>query len=208
MRPFVLCVLGLSLVASVSMAAPPDPANCLCGLDMTGRLYMAPDYYGTAPHPQGAFDVEVRDAAGALIAPAWVRVNISGLGGGFTFLCPGAITTKTTPTGIVMFNIPGGGCLKHRPGAVTIEAHDGSGSWVTIRTYPHIMSSDYAQWDDFGIPNMWDRCVTPVDLAAFVACYWGGGGGPCCHEYDNDGICGPTDLAVFVMAYFGGTNCC
>ena len=208
MKPLTLCMLGLLLTVSSVSAVPPHPPSCTCTLDDTGRLYICPDGFGTWPHPSGAFYIEVRDATGALVAPATVRVAVGGQLGGFTVLCPGAITQITTPTGMVQFNIPGGGCYKNQPGAVTIDAHDGSGSWVIIRQYSHIMSSDYANSDNNGIPFMWDRCVTPQDLAAFAAAYQGGTGPASCHDYDNDGVTSPADLAVFVAAYRGGANCC
>ena len=174
MKLFTLCVCGLLLAGSFVGAVPPDPANCLCTLDITERLFICPDKGGTSPHPAGHFYIEVRDNTGALVVPATVRVNVGGQGGFFTVLCPGAVTQRTTPTGTAHSNIPGGGCFKNQPGAVSIEAHDGSGSWVTIRQYRHIMSPDYVNWDNSGIPSMWDRLVNPQDLAAFVAAYGGG----------------------------------
>jgi hypothetical protein len=55
---------------------------------------------------------------------------------------------------------------------VTIDAHDGSGSRVVIRQYQHIMSSDYATWDNN------DGVTGPTDLAVFATGFWGGGN--CC----------------------------
>ena len=105
--------------------------------------------------------------------------------------------------GTVCFNIAGGGCYKQVPYAVVIRANG-----VTIREFPAVMSSDYAGWDDEGIPNRWDHQVNPVDFAAFIAAYQGGIGPRSCHDYDNNGVTDPPDLAVFVEAYKGGTNRC
>lgn len=206
--PFAFCLCTLLLAVSFVSAVPPDAATSYCTLDGPERVFLCPDNGGTWPNPLGDFIVEVRDATGALVAPATVRVNVGGLSGMFIALCPGAITQRTTPTGIAGFNIPGSGCFKNRPVAVAIEAHDGSGSWVTIRQYHHVMSPDYAGWDDQGISGMWNGCVDPTDLAAFIHAYQSGTGAASCHDYDNDGVTGPTDLSVFAISYWGGTNCC
>lgn len=209
MRTLAVCVCGFLLIASSVSAAPPDPANCVCTLDATGRLYMAPDQFGTQPHPSGDFFIEVRDATGAFVQPATVRVSVGGQSGGFTTLCPGVDSVKTTPTGMFNFNIAGGGCYKNvSGGAVTIQATDGVSGWVTIRQYHHVMSSDYDDWGNVGLPFRWNHRVNPADLAAFIQAYQGGVGVVSCHDYDNDGVTGPTDLGVFVIAYRGGTGGC
>ena len=202
MKRLLIVVLMLGLAVSIAKADIPDPSNCTCDLDVTGRCYMCPD--GIVDHPGASFCVNVRNAAGNPIPNIPVTINIGGQGTGQTYICPGqTLTVMTEASGTACFNLGGSGCYKHQPDACVIVANN-----VTIREYPHVMSSDYADWDDNGVPGRWDRLVNPVDLAAFVTAYQGGVGPASCHDYDNDGTTGPTDLAIFIVAYMGGANWC
>lgn len=208
MRLSVFCVCVVSLVASSVAANPPHPPNCICTLDNTARLYISPDLHGTWQHPLGEFTIELYDVANFPVMPSAVRVAVDGQVTNHISLCPTAILSQSHISNVYTFNIPGSGCYRHQPGAVVIEADDLTGNWVTIRSYLHIMSSDYDGWDNIGLPGRWDGCVNPADLAAFVRAFAGGVGPSSCHDYDNDGATAPQDLAYFVAAYVGGINCC
>ena len=146
----------------------------------------------------------MRNAANQPINNAVVEILIGGLADGYVGICPDqTLVANTNADGEVCFNIAGGGCYKHHPDAVVIRANG-----IPIREYAHVMSSDYAGWDDDGIPGRWDHQVNPQDLAAFAAAYQGGNGPRSCHDYDNSLVTDPADLAVFVEAYKGGQNRC
>jgi hypothetical protein len=164
--------------------------------------------HGTWQHPLGEFTVELYDIAGLPVAPSAVSVTLGGQATDHIMLCPTAILSQSHIGNVYTFNIPGSGCYKHQPGAVIIEADDLTGNWITIRSYLHIMSSDYDGRDDVGVPGRWNGCVDPSDLAAFVQAFQGGIGPASCHDYDNSGGTTPPDLAYFVTAYRGGVNCC
>lgn len=200
MKSLLVASLALVLSAFAAYADVPSPDLSTTTLDATGRLYMCPDGLGDCP--SASFTVTVRNASGNPINNAVVEVLIGGQGVQ-TVICAGqTLTANTNASGVVNFNVGGGGCLKQTD-AVVIRANG-----VTIRSFSEVMSSDYAGTDDVGIANRWDKRVNAVDLSAFVAAYVGGSGPSSCHDYNNTGVTDPVDLSTFVAAYKSGTNFC
>lgn len=194
----IVCALALATAANADV---PDPSNCSSSLDDTGRLYMCPDGLGDCPAAD--FTVTVRNAANDVIANAVVEVLVGGQVDGYTVICSNQELTKNTnASGVVSFNVAGGGCYK-TAGAAVIRANG-----VEIRSYDVVVSADYASSDNGNTPNRGDYDVDPIDLGAFVAAYQGGVGGPSCHDYNNDAGTDPIDLGTFVAAYKGGINFC
>lgn len=200
MSRILLCLLAaIVLVAPVTRADTPDPTRCVTTLDAVQRVYMAPD--GLGDLLAASFTVTVRNAANNPIANAVVEVLIGGQDTGHTRICPSQTLTATTnPSGVVSFNVGGGGCMKGT-GAAIIRAEG-----VDIRSFGVVVSADYASCDNQGFPDMSDLAVNAQDLAAFVACLQDGG--PSCHDYNNNGGTSLEDLATFTSAYKGGTNRC
>lgn len=199
-RLFIACCV-LALAAFAAHADVPDPGKCITSLDGVQRIYMCPDGLGDCP--AASFTCTIKNASNQNIANAVVEVLIGGQGTNHTRICPSQIlTTNTNASGIVSFNVGGGGCLKAANAAV-IRANG-----VEIRNWGAVMSSDYAGSDNTGQPNRSDLLVNAVDLSAFVAAYQGGLGPASCHDYSNAAGTDPADLSVFVAAYKGGTNRC
>lgn len=210
-RP-IITICALALIVGAAYATVPEPSNCACQLDGTGRLLLIPG--GPTPQPgdpwgsnvNATFWVNVRNAANAPINNAVVEVLVGGLIDGYTGLCdyqdPGLVR-YTDVSGNVTFNVQGGGCFKGQPDACVIRANG-----VTIREYQNVMSPDYLANDNAGQPYLWSLTVSPLDLSAFVTAYQGGTGPASCHDYDNDGTTSPIDLSVFVSSYYGGTGTC
>lgn len=199
-RLFIACCV-LALAAFAAHADVPDPSKCVTTLDTVQRVYMCPDGLGDCP--AASFTVTVKNASNNAIANAVVEILIGGQGTNQTRICPNQVlTANTNASGVVSFNVGGGGCLKAANAAV-VRANG-----VEIRNWGSVMSSDYAASDNAGIPNRSDLLVNPVDLSAFVAAYQGGVGPASCHDYSNNGTTGPEDLGTFTAAYKGGTNRC
>lgn len=205
MKRLLISVCALALIAGAAYADVPDPTNCTCSLDGVGRLLVIPGG-GTPWGPVGAgnFCVNVRNAADGPINNAVVEVLVGGQAGNYVGICSGQVLVANTDVaGDVCFNIAGGGCYKGQADACVIRANG-----VTIRTYQNVMSPDYTNYDNVGVPGRWTLTVGPTDLASFVTAYAGGTGPASCHDYDNNATTGPTDLAVFTASYFGGTGYC
>ena len=212
MKRFLFSVCALALISGAAFADVPDPSNCTCTLDATGRLLMIPG--GPVPPPSGAwtknanadFSLNIRNAANVAINNCVVEVLVGGQAGLFTGLCSYqsmGLIRNTDAGGNVSFNVQGGGCYKHQPDACTIR-----GNGVIIRTYDMVMSPDYTGTDDNGLASRWSLTVTPSDLASFVVAYQGGIGPASCHDYNNNGTTNPPDLAVFGNSYYGGVGRC
>jgi len=199
-RLFIACCV-LALAATAANADVPDPSKCNTSIDGVQRVYMAPD--GLGDIAAASFTVTVRNAANNPIANAVVEVLIGGQGTNHTRICPSqTLTANTNASGVVSFNVGGGGCYKV-PNAAVIRANG-----VEIRSFGAVMSSDYTGSDNAGIPGRSDLLVNPTDLSAFVAAYQGGTGPASCHDYNASGVTGPEDLGIFTVAYKGGTNRC
>lgn len=193
---FVLCLTAIA--ASTSFADVPDPANCLTTIDAVQRVLLIP---GSPLEAAGTFTVTVRNAAGNPINNAVVSVEVGGLADSKTVLCSNAVTQlNTNASGIVTFNVTGGGCLK-QAGAVVIRANG-----VEIRSFPAVMSPDYTGTDNAGIANRWSKSITAADFSAFGQSF--GLGGARCHDYDNNGVMGAADFSVFGQVWDGGTRNC
>jgi hypothetical protein len=205
MKRLLISLCALALIAGAASADVPDPSNCTSDLDDVGRLLLIPG--GEDPwQPNSAADfcVNVRNAADAPINNAVVEILVGGQAGNYVGICDFQELVKNTDVaGDVCFNIAGGGCYKGFPDACVIRANG-----VTIRTYTMVMSPDYTNFDNVGVPGRWDLTVAPTDLASFITAYAGGTGPASCHDYDNNLTTGPTDLAVFVASYYGGTGYC
>lgn len=201
MKRVLMLTCALALSAAVASADVPDPANCQTTLDTTGRGLIIPDGLGDVS--AATFTCTIRNAANNVINNAVVEVLVGGLATNHTIICAGqTLTANTNASGVVVFNVAGGGCFKGAS-AFVIRANG-----VTIRDLMEVMSPDYAASDDAGIPGRWSRTVSAVDLAAFVAAYQGGTGPSSCHDYNNNGVTDSPDLAVFVQGYKGGANFC
>lgn len=195
---FVLCLTAIA--ASTSFADVPDPANCLTTIDAVQRVLMIP---GTPLEAAGTFTVTVKNASGVAINNAVVSVEIGGLADSKTVLCTGQSTqANTNASGIVTFNITGGGCYK-AAGAVVIRANG-----VEIRSFSAVMSPDYAGTDNGGIANRWSKSITAADFSSFGQSFQGGTGPASCHDYDNSGGMGAADFAIFGQVWDGGTRSC
>ena len=195
MRHYVLAALLMALLASAAWA-DIDPTRCMCTLDQTQRLLMIPA--NSPASPLGIFTLTVRNSANNPVGNALVEVLVNGLGESRTKLCGGDVTQGTTnSSGIVTFNIPGGGCMKG-PGACSIRVLG-----IEIRSYGVVVSPDYAGTDNTGQPSRWDLCVNLADFPGFAFTY--ASGGPSCHDYDNDGSTGLPDFATFASVY---GRCC
>jgi hypothetical protein len=205
----LISVCALALIAGVAYADVPDPTNCTCDLDDVDRLLIIPggDVDGArvwAPNAAANFCVNVRNAANGPINNAVVEILVGGQAGNYVGICDFQELVKNTDiSGNVCFNVAGGGCYKGFPDACVIRANG-----VTIRTYTNVMSPDYTNFDNVGVPGRWSLTVDPTDLASFITAYAGGTGPASCHDYDNNATTGPTDLAVFVASYYGGTGYC
>jgi hypothetical protein len=195
MRPLVFAALLTALLASAAWA-DIDPTRCICTLDQTQRLLMIP---ATAPvSPSATFTVTIRNSANNPVGDALVEILVGGIGQSRTKLCGAAVTAgHTNSSGVVTFNVPGGGCMKEA-NACAIRVNG-----IIIREYGVIVSPDYADTDNTGIPNRWDLCVSLADLPGFAVSF--AAGGPSCHDFNNDGTTGLPDLAVFAAAY---NKCC
>ncbi len=198
---FVLCLLGIA--ASAAVADVPDPSNCQTSLDnlIRPRLLLIPNL--PTPETYGAFTVTVRNASGLAINNAVVVIEIGGIVDNKVVLCSGALTTgNTNASGIVSFNIPGGGCYKGT-GAFTIRANG-----VAIREYTSVESPDYAAFDNNGVAGRWSRSITVTDFSAFGQAWQNGTGPASCHDYDGNNAMNVGDFATFGGVWDGGLRNC
>lgn len=201
MKRVLMLTCALALIAAVASADVPDPANCQTSLDSTARGLMIPDGLGDVS--AASFTCTIRNAANNVINNAVVVIEVGGLATNHTIICGlQTLSNNTNASGVVNFNIGGGGCYKGA-NAFVIRANG-----VPIRTFLEVMSPDYSSADDSGIPGRWSRTVNGVDLASFVSAYQGGGGPSSCHDYNNNGVTDGPDLAVFIQAYKGAANFC
>jgi len=130
-------------------------------------------------------------------------IEIGGISDNKVVLCSGAITTRTTDaTGMVSFNIPGGGCYKGT-GAFTIRANG-----VAIREYTSVESPDYAQFDNDGIAGRWSKSITAADFSAFGQAWQGGTGPASCHDYDGNNAMNAGDFSIFGAVWDQGLRNC
>jgi hypothetical protein len=192
---------ALALTAAVASADVPDPANCQTSIDGPARGLLIPDGLGDVA--AASFTVTVRNAANGAINNAVVQILVGGLTTNHTIICAGqTLTANTNVSGVVSFNVGGGGCYKGA-NAFVIQANG-----VEIRNFSEVMSPDYAATDDSGIPARWSRTVSAVDFGQFAQAYQGGTGPSSCHDYNNDNTVNPPDFSVFSASYKGGTNFC
>ena len=199
MKCLLMFVCALAL-ATTAVADVPDPSNCSTSLDVPQRLYMCPDGLGDCA--QADFSVTVRNAANNPINNAVVEILVGGQVEGYTVICSGqTLTANTNASGIVAFNVGGGGCHK-AANACVIRANG-----VEIRNFNTVVSADYGFSDNGG--NIGGNyTVSPGDFGAFAAAYQGGVGPASCHDYDNSGVTAPGDFGTFAEAYKGGINFC
>jgi len=192
---FVLC--ALAMVASVAFADIPKPENCYCTTDPQNRILMIPGHVpprGTGaliPSPFASFTCTIRNTSNAVIPNAVTEVLIGNLNV-TTVLCADAVTTGTTNgSGIVSFNIQGGGCYKGVGSDAAVIVSNGT----PIRRYDNVMSPDYTQTDNAGIQGNYDNNVGLTDFSRFAQAL--NAGVASCHDYDNSGTTGLGDFAVF-----------
>ena len=209
MKRFLFSVCALALISGAAFADVPDPSNCTCTLDATGRLLMIPGGPVASvwqKNTNADFSLIVRNAANAPINNCVVEVLVGGQAGLFTGLCSYqsmGLIRNTDAGGNVSFNVQGGGCYKHQPDACTIR-----GNGVIIRTYDMVMSPDYTGTDDNGLASRWSLTVTPSDLASFVVAYQGGIGPASCHDYDGNNAMNAGDFSIFGAVWDSGLRNC
>lgn len=198
---FVLCLLGLA--TTMAIADVPDESNSQTSLDNMNlpRLLLIPDH--PSPATFGAFTVTVRNAAGLAINNCVVVIEIGGIVDNKVVLCQGAITTgNTNVSGVVTFNIPGGGCYKGA-GAFTIRANG-----IPIRSFTSVESPDYAAFDNAGVPSRWSKSITAADFSAFGQAWQNGTGPASCHDYDGSNAMNSSDFSIFGQVWNGGLRNC
>jgi hypothetical protein len=198
---FVLCLLGIA--ATTAVADVPDESNCQTSLDglVLPRLLLIPDL--PTPATAGAFTVTVRNASGLAINNAVVVIEIGGIVDNKVALCQSAITTRNTnASGVVSFNIPGGGCYKGA-GAFTIRANG-----VAIRSFTSVESPDYSAFDNAGIAGRWSKSITAADFSAFGQAWQNGTGPASCHDYDGNNAMNAGDFSIFGAVWSNGTRNC
>lgn len=189
MKRLIFALCALAVVASVAYADVPDQTKCACTLDTAQRLVIVP---GTLAGT--AFTVTVRNSSNNPINNALVEVLIGGQTDSKTHLCnPSTIQGNTNASGIVTFNIGGGGCYKGA-GACVIRANGSP-----IREYLAVMSPDYAGTDNSGVAGRWNMAVNLADFSSFNTSYTNVVAS--CHDYDNGGTTNISDFAVFVQCY-------
>lgn len=192
MKRLIFALCALAVVASTAFADVPDASKCVSTLDGANRLLIVPN---TPTQYAGAtFTLTIRNSANNPINNAAVEILVGGLLDSKTKLCGGQATTGTTnASGIVTFNIGGGGCYKG-PSACVIRANG-----VEIRNYSATVSPDYAGTDNNGVAGRWSLSVALTDLSSFATAF--SAGVASCHDYDNNGATGLTDLSVFGSCY-------
>lgn len=198
---FVLCLFGIA--ASAAVADVPDPSNCQTSLDnmARARLLLVPDVPSVETY--GAFTVTVRNAAGNAINNAVVVIEIGGITDNKVVICANQLTTRNTNTsGVVTFNIAGGGCYKGA-GAFTIRANG-----VAIRSFTSVESPDYSAFDNAGIAGRWSKSITAADFSAFGQAWQNGTGPASCHDYDGNNAMNAGDFSIFGGVWDGGIRNC
>lgn len=185
MRNAVLVVIGLVFVVGMANATVPDAT--LCSVDPCDGFPIP----GVITHPYDAdpagefeFTVNVRNADDDPIPAAYVELTF--VEEGNHCLCASVVLTGTTDaSGDVTFNVAAGGCTAGMS-AFIITANT-----VDIREYDYAKSPDWAGACDGG--------VTLADFTDFGAAY--AGGGPGCHDYDNNGSTSLGDFSIFGTAW-------
>jgi len=193
MKRLIFALLALVVVASAAFADVPDASKCVSTLDSTNRLLIVPNT--PTAYAGASFTLTIRNSANNPINNATVEVLVGGLADSKTKLCGSltVVTGTTNASGIVTFNIGGGGCYKG-PSACLIRANG-----TEIRNYSVVVSPDYAGTDNAGVPGRWSLSVGLTDFAAFSVAYTAGVAS--CHDYDNNGATALTDFAVFGTCY-------
>lgn len=193
MKRLIFALCALAVVGSTAFADVPDASKCVSTLDAAGRLLIVP-VNPTPPYSGCTFTLTIRNSANNPINNAAVEILVGGLLDNKTKLCASQVTTgNTNASGIITFNIGGGGCVKG-PNACVIRANG-----VEIRNYSATVSPDYAGTDNSGNAGLWNLTVGLTDLSAFAQAF--SIGSASCHDYDNNGATALTDLSVFATNY-------
>jgi hypothetical protein len=193
MKRLIFAFCALAVVASAAFADVPDATKCSSSLDSTNRLLIVPNTptaYGGA-----AFTLTIRNSLNNPINNCLVEVLIAGLTDSKTHLCGGVttVTGTTNLSGVVSFNIGGGGCFKGANACVI------RGNGTEVRNYSAVVSPDYAGTDNVGVAGRWSVSVGLADFSSFSTAYTAGVAS--CHDYDNGGSMGLADFSVFGACY-------
>ncbi len=189
MKRLIFALFALAVVASAAFADVPDASKCVSTLDATNRLLIVPNT--PTPYPGATFTLTIRNASNNPINNATVEILVGGLADSKTKLCGSltVVTGTTNASGIVVFNIGGGGCYKGA-NACVIRANG-----TEIRNYSATVSPDYSGFDNAGIPGRWSLGVGLTDFSSFSTAY--NATVTSCHDYDNNGNTGLSDFSVF-----------